>query len=224
MSHIADLHTTGRCGQHRSIEAARGAYAQLINKEIRTAEIADIRRIMIMMNVTCPRCGTPVSTVSCHVCRFFPIPLPATAEVLRIETEQRRRKGLLSADADGAPRGRGGPSAGVAAALGAAGSDRGRYGSDAGSSQRCRSGSRASQASHASDRSESTRRLQRLEALVEVERAERHKMLSQIETVKGLLATAGVAVDVLETDAAKPLKNTNTAVSALPTVLPSRKV
>jgi hypothetical protein len=81
MSHIADLHNRGRVALHQTIDQARGAYFQLINKEQRAAEAAMVRARLTAMNVTCTVCGARVFTAKCHVCGTFPVPIPT--EVLR---------------------------------------------------------------------------------------------------------------------------------------------
>ncbi|CUG93406.1 Hypothetical protein, putative [Bodo saltans] len=76
MSHIADLHNNGRCGQLRTVESARGAYADLIRKEHKAADSAARRDAILSLNITCPRCALVVCSARCNNCHYFPIPLP----------------------------------------------------------------------------------------------------------------------------------------------------
>lgn len=94
MSHIADHHNNGRCGQHQTIDQARGAFAQLIAKEERAAEVSYTRDLLLSLRVECPACKVPVTTARCHVCGYFPIPLPNNAQLRKIEEESRKRRGL----------------------------------------------------------------------------------------------------------------------------------
>lgn len=171
MAHIADLYNNGRCGQLRTIDQARGAYAELIQKEIRSGEVSHIRRVMQLMKVTCPACGTLVTSVKCHVCNYFPIPLPNNSEVEAIEEEQRRRKGLPS----------------VARTRDSSIPQQRPPAEEGNRNPPSRTGSR--------DPREAQQRLEHLQQLVEEERAQQRKMLGQIGVIKELLDAAVKAED-----------------------------
>jgi hypothetical protein len=83
MAHIADLHNSGRCGQLRTLENARGAYAQLIGKEARNVEFNERREALKTMGITCPRCALPTIAARCENCRYFPVSMPSKEEVDR---------------------------------------------------------------------------------------------------------------------------------------------
>ena len=94
MSHIADLYNDGRTGRHQSIDQARGCYAQLIEKEARVADAAHTRWLLQLAGVRCPACSAPVSTARCHICKFFPIPLPSKRELDALDEEFRKSHSL----------------------------------------------------------------------------------------------------------------------------------
>jgi hypothetical protein len=75
MSHIADLHNSGKCGLHRTLLQARGAYQELIRKEARALEASFERMQVETKGIRCPQCAAVVSAARCRVCRFFPVPL-----------------------------------------------------------------------------------------------------------------------------------------------------
>lgn len=77
MSHIADHHNQGRCAQLRTIENARGAYADHIKKEALAADSAKRREVIKAMNIKCPRCALQVVATRCGNCQYFPVPLPS---------------------------------------------------------------------------------------------------------------------------------------------------
>jgi hypothetical protein len=79
MSHIADMHNNGRCGQLRTVESARGAYADLIRKEHKAVGSAARRDAILSLSITCPRCALVVCSARCNNCHYFPIPLPDAA-------------------------------------------------------------------------------------------------------------------------------------------------
>jgi hypothetical protein len=79
MAHIADLANNGRCGVHQHIDQARGAYAQLIGKEISASNNASLRQEMLTRRIHCPACGVKVCTPKCHMCNYYPIGIAAPA-------------------------------------------------------------------------------------------------------------------------------------------------
>jgi hypothetical protein len=82
MAHIADLHNRGRVALHQTVDQARGAYSQLINKESRSAEAAFRRQLASRANVKCPACDNKVCTSKCHLCGYFPITIPTADELM----------------------------------------------------------------------------------------------------------------------------------------------
>lgn len=97
MSHIADLYNNGRCGLHQTLDQARGAYRQLIDKEAKSTEAAHVRQVLTTMKISCPSCGTLVATVRCHVCHYFPIRLPTHDEIEQYECDHLARATSSSA-------------------------------------------------------------------------------------------------------------------------------
>lgn len=89
MSHIADLHNNGRCGQLRTVESARGAYADLIRKEHKAVDSALRRDAILSMNITCPRCALVVCSARCNNCHYFPVTLPH-ADAVDLAVAQRK--------------------------------------------------------------------------------------------------------------------------------------
>jgi hypothetical protein len=92
--HIADLYNNGRLGELRTIENARGAYAQLIRKEKLAVEKAYQRRVLSAMSIRCPRCALLVTSARCEHCCFYPIPMPSENELRSREDSLRVSKGL----------------------------------------------------------------------------------------------------------------------------------
>lgn len=97
MSHIADLHNRGRCGLHQTIDQARHGYAQLIDKELKAADQAHLRRRMLQMGVKCPLCRAPAGSYKCAACGHFPVVLPEVLPPLpgfmkTPEPSERRRR------------------------------------------------------------------------------------------------------------------------------------
>lgn len=91
MAHIADLHNNGRCGQLRTVESARGAYADLIRKELKAVDSASRRDVILTLGVACPRCALVVSSARCGNCRYFPVPLPHASDIDRIVAQRKQR-------------------------------------------------------------------------------------------------------------------------------------
>ena len=79
MAHIADLHNNGRCGLHRTLLQARGAYRELIAKEGRALQSSFQRKQLQNLGIRCPNCSSQVTSARCDHCRYFPVPLRRVA-------------------------------------------------------------------------------------------------------------------------------------------------
>eukprot|EP00759_Apiculatamorpha_spiralis_P011303 PhF_6_TR18699/c0_g1_i1/m.27329 len=75
--HPADKYNNGKCALHVTIDQARGAWAQQIDKEERCVEKAKIRMKAVQLGIRCPRCGESVTCSKCGVCGYTGITLPS---------------------------------------------------------------------------------------------------------------------------------------------------
>ena len=177
MSHIADLYTTGRRGQHQTIDQARGAYSQLIMKEQAAADNAFRRQLASRLGVKCPACTAQVSTPKCHLCGYYPIAMPTMTDLGPTVAGSAPPAG--GGDWDSASdAARGGPRRGAASSRGGS---------------VCSSGNRSRMTSASEAAFEE--RVSRLESMIERERAERGDVLQQVECLKELLQKTMIRPD-----------------------------